>query len=321
MHQERACLDALLAADGLDVNRRDDHQRTALHFACENDDCRSIRAIAKVDGVDLNMSCRDGYTPLLTAAKKGNTRAVQTLLKAKGIRVGLKPDLYPMEDALHIAAFFGHTETVRAILLGGGCRFKLNHAYARGTVRACFSLTVDSPAGLAVHSVLRSGVDYWQRRHHAHHSWAMKQVVQAILLAGHRLAVDAEGVDTEAVGPATQHTGTAIRTSLPPPQSPQTQPFTAATSRYHTRSQCRRRHYTVTVAWRWQRLGWRCAASHTCYCRACLKRCCSGCCHSFAAQTLPFETMPCHTMPHLAPGYRCVAIWNAFRSCSQHYTR
>ena len=225
MHQERACLDALLAADGLDVNRRDDHQRTALHFACENDDCRSIRAIAKVDGVDLNMSCRDGYTPLLTAAKKGNTRAVQTLLKAKGIRVGLKPDLYPMEDALHIAAFFGHTETVRAILLGGGCRFKLNHAYARGTVRACFSLTVDSPAGLAVHSVLRSGVDYWQRRHHAHHSWAMKQVVQAILLAGHRLAVDAEGVDTEAVGPATQHTGTAIRTSLPPPQSPQTQPL------------------------------------------------------------------------------------------------
>ena len=34
--------------------------------------------------------------------------------------------------------------------------------------------------------MLRSGIDYWQRKLHVHHSWAMKQAVLTLLLIEQR---------------------------------------------------------------------------------------------------------------------------------------
>ena len=47
-----------------------------------------------------------------------------------------------------------------------------------------------TPFGVAtseqIRNLFHSGVDYWQHRLHAHHAWAMKQVVQTLRLLEHR---------------------------------------------------------------------------------------------------------------------------------------
>jgi hypothetical protein len=82
---------------------------------------------------------------------------------------------------------------VRALLLGGGCRFKLTTStfYLRqGTAGD------GTPLGMTtnpdVRTLFASGIDYWQRKHHAHHSWAMKEVVLTLLLVAQRMRAHAD---------------------------------------------------------------------------------------------------------------------------------
>ena len=82
---------------------------------------------------------------------------------------------------------------VRALLLGGGCRFKLTtdkYYLRQGTAGDGTPLGMTTNAD--VRTLFASGIDYWQRKHHAHHSWAMKQVVLTLLLVAQRMGVHAE---------------------------------------------------------------------------------------------------------------------------------
>ena len=72
------------------------------------------------------------------------------------------------------------------LLVAGGCRFALEDAPAE-TRRTPLELAKDAKEGRAVRAVFLSGVDYWQRRRHGGHSWAMRQVVLAVMLARQRL--------------------------------------------------------------------------------------------------------------------------------------
>lgn len=196
-HDQLACLNALLAVDGIDVNAVDFNGNTALCCAAQlSVDC--TQALLKATGVDINLANDYGKTPL-HAAVEGNILAnVQALLACKGIDanpiiskkkiVGAK--LYPASGPtpLHLASLRGKAEMTQALLISGGCRFKqTNDAdyLKQGTAGD------GSPLGVTnsddVRKLFHSGIDYWQRRLHAHHSWAMKQVVLVLLLIEQRL--------------------------------------------------------------------------------------------------------------------------------------
>ena len=91
--------------------------------------------------------------------------------------------------------------------MGGGCRFKLSahpHYYTEAEKTAeNFGIVggsdgskpktpLDVAASEEVRKVFRSGVDYWQRKHHRHHSPTMKEdVVLVLLLIRQRLDAQA----------------------------------------------------------------------------------------------------------------------------------
>jgi len=82
---------------------------------------------------------------------------------------------------------------VALLLLAGGCRFQLND-------------NGDTPLKLAggdtgVLKAFASGVDYWQRRRHGGHSWAMREVVRTLLLVRQRLGALAAATPAAALLP------------------------------------------------------------------------------------------------------------------------
>ena len=70
---------------------------------------------------------------------------------------------------------------VSLLLVAGGCRFALGGAAANQTPLDC------AAGDTAVLKVFASGVDYWQRKRHGGHSWTMRRVVLALMLARQRL--------------------------------------------------------------------------------------------------------------------------------------
>ena len=94
---------------------------------------------------------------------------------------------------LHVACRQNHPDMVRALLLGGGCRFKLTadtFYLRRGTAGDVTPLGITTNPD--VRTLFASGIDYWQRKHHAHHSWAMKQVVLTLVLVAQRMGAHAD---------------------------------------------------------------------------------------------------------------------------------
>ena len=68
---------------------------------------------------------------------------------------------------------------VEVLLLAGGCRFLRDDGG---------KTPLDCAGGhQVVRKVFASGVDYWQRRRHGGHSWALKEAVTTLLLVRQRL--------------------------------------------------------------------------------------------------------------------------------------
>jgi ankyrin repeat protein len=186
------CLLALLDADGVNVNLQGDNGWTALTFACYSGSQSAAEALLAVEGIDASLAdSDDGDTPLHYAAINDMFHTVQLLLKRKEVNAsaattnGVTP--------LHDACWGNHPGMVRALLLGGGCRFKLttNTFYLRrGTAGDGTPLGITTNAN--VRTVFASDIDYWQRKHHAHHSWAMKEVVLTLLLVAQRMGAHAD---------------------------------------------------------------------------------------------------------------------------------
>jgi len=91
------------------------------------------------------------------------------------------------KTALHNACAKKNAETASLLLVAGSCRFalcKAKHGAGVPLTETPLALAGDDKA---VRAVFLSGVDYWQRRRHRGHSWAMRQVVLAAMLARQRL--------------------------------------------------------------------------------------------------------------------------------------
>ena len=193
------CVQTLLASAHVDIHAvghdTDAEPVTPLGFAAQNGDLCCVRALLAADGIDVNCIGKDANgettcSALMEAAYADHVPCLHTLLYADGVNINQATDdgITP----LHAACWQNHTGVVRALLLGGGCRFKLttNSYYLRqGTANDGTPLGMTTNAN--VRTLFDSGIDCWQRKHHAHHSWAMKQVVLTLLLAAQRMAVHA----------------------------------------------------------------------------------------------------------------------------------
>ena len=188
------CLLALLDTDGININLQDDGGWTALLYACENGSESAAQALLAVEGIDASLADSDGHSPLHYAASNHMLHTVQLLLQQKEVNANAATTTAATTGMtpLHLACYRNHSGMVRALLLGGGCRFKLTthaHLLSLGTSGD------GTPLGMAtdndVRTLFASGIDYWQRKHHAHHSWAMKQVVLTLMLVAQRMGVHA----------------------------------------------------------------------------------------------------------------------------------
>ena len=174
---------ALLAVGGIDANHADDAGNTALIMASQDGHAEVVRALLAVGGIDVNPINVDDSSALMLAVSYSHTSCARALVAAKGIDINLKSPQFGNGTALHDACGDLHgttrTEMVGLLLTAGGCRFQLDDAG---------QTPLDMAAGdKGVLKVFASGIDYWQRRRHGGHGWAMKEAVTALLLVRQRL--------------------------------------------------------------------------------------------------------------------------------------
>ena len=113
-----------LLESGEDVNKRDPHGRTALHFAAYCDRPVTLKVLIEA-GADVNEPDGNGATPLLMAAYTNNVMIVMELIDA-GADVNLehrKPHETDPElegsTPLHMAVQYGYEGCVVALIRGG----------------------------------------------------------------------------------------------------------------------------------------------------------------------------------------------------------
>jgi len=186
------CVRAILAADDVDVNRADNEGQTALMIAATYGLRTPVRMFLTAgNGVNVNHANAKGQTVLDLVVRWHDESAadVSALATAKGINLDHRDD--QGWTALHTAVNSAVTRSYRStnveaasiLLVAGSCRFALESA-PQTSRKTPQDLAGDNKEMRALFS---SGIDYWQRKHHGGHSWAMKQVVRAVQLVRQRL--------------------------------------------------------------------------------------------------------------------------------------
>jgi hypothetical protein len=64
----------------LNINWRNGHGRTLLHYACESDDAEAARRLLAWPGIDVNSADNDGKTAFMEACVLGSTNVAKVLL-------------------------------------------------------------------------------------------------------------------------------------------------------------------------------------------------------------------------------------------------
>ena len=101
-----------LLNQGVDINQRDDNDRTALMFAVVNNHYETMKVLLE-HGADVNAKSNKGGTALMGAASAGELRMVQALLD-KG--ADLNARLHETnESAATLAASHGYDEIARLL--------------------------------------------------------------------------------------------------------------------------------------------------------------------------------------------------------------
>ena len=102
----------LVGLPEVNVNHSGDEGFTALHWACQ-EDYRTMVEVLIDAGADIEAKDEEGYSPLLRASKDASLDTVKMLVKAgAGVRVTDNRE----HTCLTLAAWCGHTETVRHLL-------------------------------------------------------------------------------------------------------------------------------------------------------------------------------------------------------------
>ena len=230
-----AWVQRLLGVEGVAVNHASEaNGDTALMEAAHNGHTTCLNALLHVGGADVNQAHMSGATALCLAAGEGNLGCIRALLTARGIDVNTRAAHYnssPLIDAvtcrhgdwegcaralalakdadvsrrsppghtasgrnaLHLVCASKHAALAAHLLAAGGCRFTLD---LHGDTAVALAA-----GDAAVLKVFASGVDYWQRKRHGGHAWAMKEVAWTLLLVRQRLCAQALAAPGPAAAP------------------------------------------------------------------------------------------------------------------------
>ena len=200
----------LLGTAGVEVNSADDvSEVTALAEAAQGGHAACVAALLEVDGVDVYAMNRRHETALTIAVerRRGAWEAcTQALALAKGIDLNHR-NQHSGHTALHEACARKHAALAGHLLIAGGCRFALtspqrfyrdNGWHDEHGGETALELAAGDKA---VAKVFATGVDYWLRRLHGRHGWAMKEAARTLLLVRQRVGAGALAVAGPAPGP------------------------------------------------------------------------------------------------------------------------
>ena len=102
----------LVSLPEVDVNHSEEDNLTALHFAAQENHPQVAEVLIDA-GADIEAKDEEGSSPLHRACREGALDAVKLLVKA-GARVCVTENIG--DTCLMYAVYWGHTETVRALL-------------------------------------------------------------------------------------------------------------------------------------------------------------------------------------------------------------
>jgi len=94
-------LEVLMGFKELQVNLRDQNDRTALHSATASDSSEIVKKFLEHPNIDVNISSKKGLTPIMEAIRNYNTESLMPLLKDYGVDVNKQDE--NGKTALHIA--------------------------------------------------------------------------------------------------------------------------------------------------------------------------------------------------------------------------
>ena len=234
---EAACVEVLLHADGTSINKGDGDGWTALLAAAGKGNAALAQRLLGAGGVAVNHASNSGPTALVLAASHGHAGCVRALLQVHGIDVNTAPEYWgsPLACAisnrdndweacartlasakgidlncrhqrtgrteLHAICALKHAALAEHMLIAGGCRFAhttAGHDHNGAPTKAGDTALALAAGDKAVTQVFASGADYWQRRLHSGHGWAMKEVVRTLLLVRQRLGAHAPAAPSPA---------------------------------------------------------------------------------------------------------------------------
>lgn len=82
-----SCIETLLGAPGIDVNKERNDGATALYVACRRQHLEAVHLLLRAQGIDINKAKKNGKTPLFIACAKKNWDIVVLLLKNDSIQM------------------------------------------------------------------------------------------------------------------------------------------------------------------------------------------------------------------------------------------
>ena len=83
-------VDLLLAQPGLDVNAKNDNNRTALHYACDKGNIAILSKLLAVPGILVNERDSDGGTPITWAIIYGKPEAVRMMAAVEEVDLDVR---------------------------------------------------------------------------------------------------------------------------------------------------------------------------------------------------------------------------------------
>ena len=96
-------VDLLLAQPGLDVNAKNDNNRTALHYACDKGNIAILSKLLAVPGILVNERDSDGWTPIMLAIYSEAVRvmAVRVMAAVEEVDLDVSHNGRSLEDLAH----------------------------------------------------------------------------------------------------------------------------------------------------------------------------------------------------------------------------
>jgi ankyrin repeat protein len=138
------------------VNGRDEHNKTALHYAARIGHMNIVNLLLKEPYVEADLKDDDGLTPLMEAASSGHEKIIERILQAApGVDVNNTDN--SNSSALLVSAWAGHESVVDFLLETEGLGVNINMQDSDGD-SALHNAAQMGHAGI-VAKVLKAGVD------------------------------------------------------------------------------------------------------------------------------------------------------------------